>query len=761
MLSRFMNIARSRPVRWGGAALIYMAAFMLINPSMWSKDRFLGWDAVWEHWAAIAYGAEYLRTLSLPLWCPHERGGYPFLADPQTGALYPVNFIFHALVLLFGNGRWVLLAHLLTHVAIAALGVHYALQRMGMPSQARWMGGLSFVLSARWIKAKDTSWIWSAAWLPWIFIAADEHARRPSRKSGILLGLVCALSLTAGYTPNFFRNMVGVAPVFVVALLAGWRLVEDRKVYLRRLLVGLGLALLVLGGMALPGILATVELFPLSTRGELSMADVLYSPIHPYHITNLVMPGLLKPMAFCYPYLGALAALLAALACLWRPDGQRLLWLAVAGFFFLLSCGENAFLLQALAQAVPLFKLWRIPTNYLFVTNFFLSLLAARGLADVLAAQPVELKALRQRALAITGVAGGVVLVGLGAALINPAAVNGHLVSNSGTAVFITAACAATLLALTSVRRRTRVVAAWLALALLVTDVGLQLRPVAGILEGYEGIARDLDLPRLDGIKHEARLVDRAHFRYRVGMRGRVREFLGHANLLSLKRYWAYVNRIKTSYNLQVAANVRYFAGNELDVIEGQAGKNAQRLMDGVLVFAEHAPLGYWTDQLKFFDNADQVLDAMDNGQAKDRALLAPEDLDAELMASLKALKAGDQPGAGWGTAATGVKLEQNGISLSINVPRRGVLVVHETFMQGWKARVDGAPARLFQVNYMFRGLLLEPGQHRIEMAYRPAKVLAGLAVYGATVLGLLLAGVFWLVRRLRAPAAAVPPPSA
>ena len=227
------------------------------------------------------------------------------------------------------------------------------------------------------------------------------------------------------------------------------------------------------------------------------------------------------------------------------------------------------------------------------------------------------------------------------------------------------------LLALTSARRRTRVVAAWLALALLVTDVGLQLRPVAGILAEYEGTARDADLAKLDGLKHEARLVDRAHFRYRVGMRGRVREFLGHANLLSLRRYWGYVNSIKTSYNLQVAANVRYFAGNELEVIEGQAGKNARRLMDGILVFTEYAPLGFWTDRVKFLPDAAQVLEAMDRGEARDKALLAPEDLDAELTARLKALKAGGQ-GAGWKAAATGMKLQQNSISMSVTAPGAG-----------------------------------------------------------------------------------------
>jgi len=751
MGSKILHIVRSRPVRWALIALAYAAAFMLVNPGMWSKARFLGWDAVWEHWAAIGYGAEYLRTLSLPLWCPHERGGYPFLADPQTGALYPVNFIFHALVLVLGNGKWVIVAHLLTHVAIAAVGIHYAIQRMGMPAQAQWMGGLSYALSARWIKAKDTSWIWSAAWLPWIFIAADEHARRPTRRSGALLGLVCALSLTAGYTPNFFRNVVGVAPVFLVVVWATWRRDPGVTAYWRKLLSGLGIGLAVMVGLALPGILATVDLFPLSTRGELSMADVLYSPIHPYHVTNLVMPGMLKPMAFCYPYLGALAALLAALALAWRPSRDRILWACLAGVFFLLSCGENAFLLPALAQSVPLFKLWRIPTNYLFVANFFLSLLAARGLADLLAARSEQLGLLRRRALYITGAAGLVVLVGQAAALLAREQVNGNLVANAGTALFITAACGAVLLALSSTSARTRATAAWLALALLVTDIGLQLRPVAGILEGYHGTSSDRDLPRLKGIKREARLVDRAHFRYRVGMRGRVREFLGHANLLSLKRYWGYVNRVKTSYHLQVAANARYFAGQEIETIKQQAGEGAAEVLPGVLRFKEHAPFAFWTDRVRLLPDEGQVLDAMDRGEARDAALVAMVDAGGQVQAELRALGIKKEPPAGdsgWKVAATDLDLDQNSASLTIRAPRRGVVVINETFMPGWQARVNGKPAQLFQVNYMFRGLLVGPGKHRVEMVYRPGKVLAGLAVYALTVLALLAWGAVALARR-------------
>ena len=93
------------------------------------------------------------------------------------------------------------------------------------------------------------------------------------------------------------------------------------------------------------------------------------------------------------------------------------------------------------------------------------------------------------------------------------------------------------------------------------------------------------------------------------------------------------------------------------------------------------------------------------------------------------------------------MKLEQNRLALTIKAPRRGVLVVNETYMTGWQATVDGKPASLFQVNYMFRGLILERGEHRVEMAYRPKKVLAGIAVYALTMLGLLVAGAVMVAR--------------
>ena len=53
MLDRIKSFSRSPWIRWPVIALSYMAAFMLVNPGMWSEHRFLGWDAVNEHWGAL------------------------------------------------------------------------------------------------------------------------------------------------------------------------------------------------------------------------------------------------------------------------------------------------------------------------------------------------------------------------------------------------------------------------------------------------------------------------------------------------------------------------------------------------------------------------------------------------------------------------------------------------------------------------------------------------------------------------------------
>lgn len=77
-----------------------------------------------------------------------------------------------------------------------------------------------------------------------------------------------------------------------------------------------------------------------------------------------------------------------------------------------------------------------------------------------------------------------------------------------------------------------------------------------------------------------------------------------------------------------------------------------------------------------------------------------------------------------------------------VGSPTGGLLVVSETWDAGWRAEVDGRPAVLHRVNHAMRGVVLEPGEHRIRFEYRPWTVNAGLWISGLSALLLLAAAV-------------------
>jgi len=78
------------------------------------------------------------------------------------------------------------------------------------------------------------------------------------------------------------------------------------------------------------------------------------------------------------------------------------------------------------------------------------------------------------------------------------------------------------------------------------------------------------------------------------------------------------------------------------------------------------------------------------------------------------------------------------------------VLVLADAYYPGWKATIDGEPADIFPVYYVFRGLLLPAGEHTIEYVYDPWTFRAGLTISTMALLASGLAAVVLLVRKSR-----------
>jgi uncharacterized membrane protein YfhO len=67
----------------------------------------------------------------------------------------------------------------------------------------------------------------------------------------------------------------------------------------------------------------------------------------------------------------------------------------------------------------------------------------------------------------------------------------------------------------------------------------------------------------------------------------------------------------------------------------------------------------------------------------------------------------------------------------------RGMLVLSESWYPGWVARVDGTERPVLETFGALRGVVVDGGEHSIDLVYRPVSVYGGAAL---TATGLLLA---------------------
>jgi len=67
-----------------------------------------------------------------------------------------------------------------------------------------------------------------------------------------------------------------------------------------------------------------------------------------------------------------------------------------------------------------------------------------------------------------------------------------------------------------------------------------------------------------------------------------------------------------------------------------------------------------------------------------------------------------------------------NEIRLFARCDRTCLLVVSEKYYPGWEARVDGERTPIYKTDYVLRGVLLKPGDHRVVLEYKPSTVKLG-----------------------------------
>lgn len=90
-----------------------------------------------------------------------------------------------------------------------------------------------------------------------------------------------------------------------------------------------------------------------------------------------------------------------------------------------------------------------------------------------------------------------------------------------------------------------------------------------------------------------------------------------------------------------------------------------------------------------------------------------------------------------------------NRLTLEVDTPTPGYLLLSEVYYPGWRASIDGRPARVLVADYLFRAVYVPAGTHQVQLWFSPPSFWIGFALSLATWVGL---GAWLLVGTLRTP---------
>ena len=123
--------------------------------------------------------------------------------------------------------------------------------------------------------------------------------------------------------------------------------------------------------------------------------------------------------------------------------------------------------------------------------------------------------------------------------------------------------------------------------------------------------------------------------------------------------------------------------------------------------------------------------------------------LEATLENAPSGVSADAQPGPekdGW-TIGRVISMTDgwNRVDLEVEADERALLVLNDVWYPGWVSKVDGQEKTILRANVLFRGVMVEPGRHKVEFTYRPWRFRFGIVVSGVTLLALIAGGALCL----------------
>jgi hypothetical protein len=700
----------------------------------------LMYDSVGQFYPWHQFATDSVRQGTLPLWNPYQFCGAPFLANSQSGVLYPGNLLHYLLgsQLATGWSAWL-------HLVLAATFMCLFLRGLGVGAAAGALGGIGYAFSTwqiAWLHLP--TFLATSCWLPLVLWLV---CRLFAGGGWVSLGFAIAMSLLAGHLQIAFYVLLAAG--LLALYLAVGRLCAHQP---RTAAWGIGLfvmALLLAGMLAAPQLIPTLELSRQSHRSAAPSAQG-YEAYTAYALSTDALATLFMPDLFGNPstsdppyfgasrgrmyfnyaegalYVGLSTLFLAAYALLRRRQPERLL--PFFGGLALLA------LLMALGTAVdalfyfyvPGFGQSGSPGRALVLWAFALNALAALGYEKLTNdnATPIKTAGIAIAVVAILATAS--LIKGTSAALsIYPAAIeawNTQWPRQAGLFVL----SAGIVLALAAGKMRT----GWMALlplGILVADlfaIGFHYNPSATPAAIYP-VTQSLRILQ-QGAQHERIMPINTDWRFsgpqavlppNAAMVFRLRDVQGYDSLFP-GRYKAFMNRL------------------------AKPGEDSSPPEVGNMVFAKTADL-QWAAQA----GVRYILSLTPLSLAGAREAYIDQIYLYELYQATGRVRI--QTDDGHPVSFRWLEDGTTRVGFQVEAPAPATLLLADQYYPGWQALLDDRqPLPIQRVKEVFRQVRVPAGRHIVRFQYRPAGFRMGLYLM---LLGILVGGFALVAQNLKA----------
>jgi hypothetical protein len=711
------------------------------------------------------------RLPEAPLWNTHLAAGRPFLANAQSALLSPFSLPAYLLPFWWSLG---LIGAL--KVFVAAFGTYLLGRALGMRFGGALLAGLVYGFCLYLLVWE--SWPQTSVWvlLPWVVLLTDRVARDPTPLAGAGLAILVALQFFGGHPESNFHLLVAAVVFFVLRLLV----LRHEDAVRRTLRPVLVFVAALAGGAALAAVTLAPFLELLFRSSDVDVRQdfaqialpakyLLGFGLYDYwgRATHTAVGAFAQERAL---YVGALPLILGVAALVVRPTLQRVAVAAFGALLLAIVLGLPPF--PDLASQIPIVRTGN-HLRVVFILMLCLALLAGWGLDDLAG------RRIPRRGLLIPVAAG--LLVGPVLLL----AARGDLsAAELGRSLEI-----ATALewpepppdagAVTAIRMASLV--AWLVfmgLGVLLVVARLRWRMAAGtfVVLAFVLVAADLfkagmgATPAIDTASAKQPLT--AGIEYLRSRRPNrfvgLERPLGPSPMIpNMAMRWSLFDA--RSYDLPVEK--RY------DTLWRRAirdGGPTDTPTTGARLTEEALPALRLLSVTDIVQDPDEppvegaspppVYDRRDlrvyaNPRALPRAgvvgaqRVAPseeEQLDAVLDPSFDGRRRvvtddplpglADEPQPGRAGSARIVAYEPERVVVDATANRATAeLVLTDLHYPGWTVSVDGKPADLHRVDYLFRGTTIPQGRHRVEFRYEPLSSRVGWIMSAVSLVALLV----------------------